>query len=264
MRKPLASLSLFAAIAAAPLPHALASSRAEPMDEAPRLFQLGVETYARQARLAEHYGEVLLAEHPLHFVPDLLIGSAQSTTARSPEIAPRPIAGQRFKVDLPFSKPDRWLRLDTVYESEDGVITWSGTLEGDESSLVTLSLQGETLLGRILSDGVTYILQGDSSTDYRLSAIDSARLPQVPDAGSWQAASSAPRPPASGTSRRDWHHTQPHPPRRPRAQQAATSGYWCSIPKPPRPATTSACWPMRSWRSSIKAWRAVAFRAAST
>ncbi len=193
MRKPLAALLLLAAIAPPP---ALSQSAAEPKGEALslKLFQIGEETPARHAQLAQHYGEVFLAEYPLQFDPNSLIGSATPASARNGETSQRPIAGLRFKVDLPFSKPDRWLSLDTVHESDDGVLTWSGTLDGDESSLVTLSLQGETLLGRILSEGVTYILQGEARADYRLSAIDSARLPQMPEEGPAMTAKFGPTP----------------------------------------------------------------------
>ncbi|ODU41524.1 hypothetical protein [uncultured Aquimonas sp.] len=150
---------------------------------APQLFQLGEETPARQARLAQHYGEQLLGEFRLHLDTNALIGTARSAAIRQGEPLRRPISGLRFQVDLPFSKPGRGLSLDTVRESDDGVITWSGTLDGDASSLVTLSLQGEALLGRILTEGVTHILQGEEGSDYRLSVVDSARLPQLPEEG---------------------------------------------------------------------------------
>ena len=183
MPKPLAAVLLFVALS--PPPPALAEDAAEPKGEvvAPQLFRLGEETPARQAQLAQHYGEQLLGEFRLHLDTNALIGTARSAAIREGEPLRRPISGLRFQVDLPFSKPGRWLSLDTVRESDDGVITWSGTLDGDASSLITLSLQGEALLGRILTEGVTHILQGEEGSDYRLSVVDSARLPQLPEDG---------------------------------------------------------------------------------
>jgi len=90
---------------------------------APQLFQLGEETPARQARLAQYYGEQLLGEFPVHLDTNALIGSARSAATSKCAILQRPIAGQRFQMDLPFSKPGRWLGLDTVRESDDDVVT---------------------------------------------------------------------------------------------------------------------------------------------
>src|SRR5690554_4850252 len=92
-----------------------------------------------------------------------------------------PLSGHHLDLDIPERGMPLRLRFDTVYEGFGGVITYAGIIEGDEGSLVAISVDGDEILGKIHhSEGYTYLIERDrSSSHYTLSVIDQTLIPRV-------------------------------------------------------------------------------------
>lgn len=145
------------------------------------LFTLGQENHQHRSPLFERFGPELLVELPLTIDRSLLVSSRSPTAVRASARDTAPTSGTRFQIQLPFQKHVQWLQISSVEESPNGTVTYSGELEGDESSLVTLSFQSGATLGRILSNGRTYLLHGDTPSSTAMSVIQASRLPQEPE-----------------------------------------------------------------------------------
>lgn len=91
-----------------------------------------------------------------------------------------PISGLHLDLPVPGRSPALRLNLDTVYEGYGGVITYAGIIEGDDGSLVAISVNGDEILGKIHhSVGFTYLIESASEgLAYTLSVIDQTLMPQ--------------------------------------------------------------------------------------
>lgn len=145
------------------------------------LFTLGEENHQHRSSMFQRFGPELLLELPITIDQSLLASSRSPTADRTSARDTAPTSGTRFRIQLPFQKKVQWLLVSSVEESSNGAVTYSGALEGDESSLVTLSFQNGATLGRILSNGRTYVLHGDKPSTTVLSVIQASRLPQEPE-----------------------------------------------------------------------------------
>jgi hypothetical protein len=88
------------------------------------------------------------------------------------------VARRSLTAALPGQDNEVVLNLTTIYEGTNGVVTHAGTVAGDDGSLVTISIQGDEVLGKIHTNRLLYLLEGSSASNYTLTVIDSARLPK--------------------------------------------------------------------------------------
>ncbi|QOC21321.1 hypothetical protein IC757_09660 [Wenzhouxiangella sp. AB-CW3] len=91
-----------------------------------------------------------------------------------------PLSGQRLALPVPKRSTPLQLKIDTVHEGKDGMITYAGKIDGDDGSLVAITVDQEALLGRIHhSEGFTYLLESRlDSPQYTLSIIDQTLIPR--------------------------------------------------------------------------------------
>lgn len=64
-----------------------------------------------------------------------------------------PISGLHLDLPIPGRSSALQLNLDTVYEGYGGVITYAGVIDGDDGSLVAISVDGDEILGKIHHSG---------------------------------------------------------------------------------------------------------------
>lgn len=139
------------------------------------LLAFGEPTSARNVERAEHWQEGLLGTYSATFDLGLLTASDARSSASS--ATPVHVARRSLSALLPGSQTPVRLDFTTIYEGTDGVVTHAGTVAGDDGSLVTLSIQGNEVLGKIHAGGLLYLLEGSVESGHTLSVIDSARLP---------------------------------------------------------------------------------------
>lgn len=93
------------------------------------------------------------------------------------------IVGQTFRMGLPGSSKPITLEVDQVAEFEPGVITYSGAITGDTGAYFSFSLQGPRLLGKLLIDQVSYVIEpaADSSGLHDIIVLDRGLLNRADD-----------------------------------------------------------------------------------
>lgn len=91
-----------------------------------------------------------------------------------------PISGLHLDLPIPGRSSALQLNLDTVYEGYGGVITYAGVIDGDDGSLVAISVDGDEILGKIHhSEGFTYLIESAlDGPEYTLSVIDQTEMMQ--------------------------------------------------------------------------------------
>lgn len=91
-----------------------------------------------------------------------------------------PLAGNLLDLQIPGRDLPLRLLLDTVYEGHDGVINYAGVIEGDDGSLVAISVDGRNILGKIHhSEGYTYLIESHRGHGgHTLSIIDQTLIPR--------------------------------------------------------------------------------------
>ncbi len=143
--------------------------------ESTRLFSTGQLEVGRDTWRAEHWRDGYLGSYAL----DLDLSRLAVTVGPSHrELRGMASARHTLSATLPRRSQPVVLNLTSIYEGVNGVISHTGTVEGDDGSLVTLSMQGDEVLGKIHTDGLLYLIQGRNE-DYRISVIDSALLPKA-------------------------------------------------------------------------------------
>lgn len=92
-----------------------------------------------------------------------------------------PLAGHHVDLPIPGRNIPLRLNLDTVYEGYAGVITYAGIIDGDDGSLVAISVDGDDILGKIHHwEGFTYLIENvPGRSEYTLSVIDQTLMPQA-------------------------------------------------------------------------------------
>ena len=112
---------------------------------------------------------------------DLLSQIAGPDGARADIRAQTPLAGNHLDLDIPGRDQPLRLLLDTVYEGFGGVINYAGIIDGDDGSLVAISIDGREVLGKIHhSEGFTYLIESHHDQEgHILSVIDQTLIPRT-------------------------------------------------------------------------------------
>lgn len=111
---------------------------------------------------------------------DVLRRIATPDGARAGIRADTPLAGNHLDLEIPGQVQSLRLLLDTVYEGYGGVVNYAGVIEGDDGSLVAISVDGSEVLGKIHhSVGFTYLIASHhGQRGYALSVIDQTLVPR--------------------------------------------------------------------------------------
>ena len=112
---------------------------------------------------------------------DLLSQIAGPDGARADIRAQTPLAGNHLDLDIPGRDQPLRLLLDTVYEGFGGVINYAGIIDGDDGSLVAISIDSREVLGKIHhSEGFTYLIESHHDQEgHILSVIDQTLIPRT-------------------------------------------------------------------------------------
>lgn len=160
--------------------------RAAEGSKPPELFVIKHERNVNRSAMRETnqrgWGKALLAEYEVQLNLNILTKPPKSVQARMQqsrnfdENKPIALIGQHLNVRLPLQKGMKKLLLNTAHQNGD-VISYAGVIKGDDSSMVTLTVQGDEMLGRIHSAGMTYLLEKNPKQGTTLSLIDPSLMP---------------------------------------------------------------------------------------
>lgn len=92
-----------------------------------------------------------------------------------------PLSGHHLDLEVPQRPVSLRLQLDTLYQGFDGVTTYAGVIDGDDGSLVAISVDGEQVLGKIHhSEGYTYLIQRNyQGQGHTMSIVDQSLIPRA-------------------------------------------------------------------------------------
>lgn len=140
------------------------------------------------AASAERYGPLLpglsaarVATWEVEFRPETLAGKQGMryfrTAAQHVATLPR-LSGQRVKIDLPGVRQGLRLAIDTLRESEDGVVTYAGRIEFEMAWLFTLTIDFDHAVGAFYMDDRVFLLTVEENTGALLHEVDLSRVPR--------------------------------------------------------------------------------------
>lgn len=137
----------------------------------------------RAQSLRRDLGEEAVSSWRIHLNLDALTAIEAPDGSRIATARGAALAGQHLDLPIPGREAPMRLNLETVYEGYAGVITYAGTIDGDDGSLVAISIDGDEILGKIHhSEGFTYLIESAmDGPEYTLSVIDQTLMPQPPD-----------------------------------------------------------------------------------
>jgi hypothetical protein len=147
------------------------------------LLTLLVEADGRAEELRRDLREAPAASWLVALDFDALAGIAGLDSSRFTAGRGTPVSGHHLGLPIPGRNVPLRLNIDTVYEGYGGVITYAGDIEGDDGSVVAISVDGNEVLGKIHhSEGFTYLIETSSKGQgYTLSLIDQTLIPRLPD-----------------------------------------------------------------------------------
>lgn len=92
-----------------------------------------------------------------------------------------PLSGHHLDLEVSQRPVPLRLQLDTLYQGFDGVTTYAGVIDGDDGSLVAISVDGEQVLGKIHhSEGYTYLIQRNyQGQGHTMSIVDQSLIPRA-------------------------------------------------------------------------------------